>query len=51
MTGLGVGEAALENGRVIVELRALNHRYQDIRVRVPPTLADQAFFLEQAARQ
>lgn len=51
MTGLGVGEAALENGRVIVELRALNHRFQDVRVRLPPVLSDHAFFLEQAARQ
>jgi uncharacterized protein (TIGR00255 family) len=51
MTGLGVGEAALENGRVIVELRALNHRFQDVRVRLPPALADQAFFVEQTARQ
>jgi len=51
MTGLGVGEAVLEGGRVILELRALNHRFQDIRVRVPPSLSDHAFFLEQAARQ
>jgi len=51
MTGLGVGEAALGSGRVIVELRALNHRFQDVRVRMPAALADQAFFVEQAARQ
>lgn len=51
MTGLGVGEAVLEGGRVVLELRALNHRFQDIRVRVPPSLSDHAFFLEQAARQ
>jgi uncharacterized protein (TIGR00255 family) len=51
MTGLGVGEAVLEGGRVILELRALNHRFQDIRVRVPPSLSEHAFFLEQAARQ
>lgn len=51
MTGLGVGEAAQADGRIVVEVRALNHRFQDVRVRLPPVLADQAFFLEQAARQ
>lgn len=50
MTGFGVGSAPLGNGRLLLELRALNHRYQDVRVRVPAELADQAFFLEQLAR-
>lgn len=51
MTGFGVGEAALGDGRVSLELRALNHRFLDVRVRVPNELADQAFFLEQRVRE
>jgi len=45
------GQGQSGRGRIIVELRALNHRFQDVRVRLPPALSDQAFFLEQAARQ
>lgn len=51
MTGFGVGEAPLGEGRVVLELRALNHRFLDVRVRLPNELADQAFFLEQLARE
>ena len=51
MTGYGVGEAALGEGRVSLELRGLNHRYFDVRVRVPTELSDYAFFVEQHARE
>lgn len=51
MTGYGVGEAALGEGRVNLELRGLNHRYLDVRVRVPAELSDYAFFIEQHARE
>lgn len=51
MTGFGVGEAALGDGRVLLELRALNHRFLEVRVRLPNEVADQAFFLEQVARE
>lgn len=51
MTGFGVGAAPLGSGRLVVELRALNHRYLDVRVRLPPELADQAPFVEQLARE
>jgi len=51
MTGFGVGQAPLGEGRVIVELRALNHRFLEVRVRLPNELLDQAFFLEQLARE
>lgn len=51
MTGFGVGSADLGDARVRLEVRALNHRHQDIRLRLPPDLADYAFFLEQLARE
>ncbi len=51
MTGFGAGEAALGEGRVAVEIRSLNHRYLDVRVRTPTELGDQGFFVEQLARE
>lgn len=51
MTGFGLGEAAVGAGRVTVELKSVNHRYSDVRVRVPPELADHSFFVEQLGRQ
>lgn len=50
MTGFGTGEAPLGGGKLAVELRALNHRYQDVRVRMPAEFFDQSFFVEQLAR-
>jgi uncharacterized protein (TIGR00255 family) len=50
MTGFGVGSAPLGDGRLSLEVRALNHRHQDVRVRMPADLAEQAFFVEQLAR-
>ncbi len=50
MTGFGVGAAPLGDARLSLEVRALNHRYQDVRVRMPADLAEQAFFVEQLAR-
>lgn len=38
MTGFGRGQAALSGGRLIVELRTVNHRYQDVRLHLPPEL-------------
>ncbi|MGC4088289.1 MAG: YicC/YloC family endoribonuclease [Polyangiaceae bacterium] len=51
MTGFGIGEAALGDGRVTLELRALNHRFLDVRVRVPNEIADHGSFIEQLARE
>lgn len=51
MTGFGVGRAALGQGRVIVELRSVNHRFLDVRVRVPRELTDATMYLEQMARE
>jgi uncharacterized protein (TIGR00255 family) len=50
MTGFGVGEAPLAEGRLALEVRSLNHRFLDVRVRLPAELSDQCFFLEQIAR-
>jgi uncharacterized protein (TIGR00255 family) len=35
MTGYGSGRAALGDGQVVLELRAVNHRFLDVRVRLP----------------
>ncbi|MBL8608641.1 MAG: YicC family protein [Myxococcales bacterium] len=55
MTGIGAGEAPLPgapNGaRVACEIRATNHRYLDVRVRVGPALADLVPHVEQMARE
>jgi len=51
MTGFGVGDAPLGDGRVTVELRALNHRFLDVRVRLPEELLEHSFFIEQLARE
>ena len=51
MTGLGIGSAPLGDGRLVVEIRSLNHRFLDVRVRLPSEFADLAFFVEQLARE
>jgi uncharacterized protein (TIGR00255 family) len=50
MTGFGVGHAELGAGKLCVEIKSLNHRYLDVRVRVPAELGDHSFFLEHLAR-
>lgn len=51
MTGFGVGGAPLGDGRVSCEIRSLNHRFLDVRVRVPAEIGEQTFFTEQLARE
>ncbi len=51
MTGFGTGEASLGPGRVVVDIRSVNNRHLDVRVRVPAEMADQSLFLEQRARE
>jgi len=51
MTGFGCGEAELDGNKLTCELRALNHRFLDVRVRMPEELVSQAFFVEQLARE
>jgi len=64
MTGFGVGEAVLApkgeaggrprtvgSSKLVVEMRAVNHRYLDLRVRVPSQLPDLATTVEAVARE
>lgn len=51
MTGFGCAEAVLGENKLTCELRALNHRFLDVRVRLPDDLAAHAFFVEQLARE
>src|SRR5688572_30797218 len=56
MTGFGVGEAPVPNattkgGKLTVEIRAVNHRFLDVRVRVPGQLPDLANIVEAFARE
>ncbi len=58
MTGFGVGEAMLagtasaasRGDKLSVEIRAVKHRFLDIRVRVPSELPDLAYAVETLAR-
>ncbi len=38
MTGYGKAETAADNGRIIVEVRSVNHRYGEISVKLPRAL-------------
>jgi uncharacterized protein (TIGR00255 family) len=51
MTGFGLGEVPLGGGKLAVEVRGVNHRFLDVRVRVPRELGDLAAFVEQVARE
>lgn len=51
MTGFGLGEAPLRGGRLTAEVRSLNHRFLEIRIRLPPELVDHTFFVEQLCRE
>lgn len=55
MTGFGVGEStvgtAASSGKLTVEIRAVNHRYLDVRVRAPSQLPDLGSVVETIARE
>jgi uncharacterized protein (TIGR00255 family) len=51
MTGFGLGEAPLATGKVAVEIRSVNHRFLDVRVRMGRELGDLGGFVEQLARE
>jgi uncharacterized protein (TIGR00255 family) len=51
MTGFGVGTAALGQGSVAVEVRAVNGRFLDVRVRLPQELSDLTATVEGEARK
>lgn len=51
MTGHGLAEAEIGGSRVTLEVRAVNHRYFDARVRLPVELAQHASAVEERARK
>lgn len=50
MTGFGAGEIAVHAQPLRVELRAVNHRHLDLRVRTPSELGDLSAVVEEALR-
>lgn len=50
MTGFGVGETPLGSGRISLEARSVNHRFLDVRVRLPREMTEHTLFVEQLAR-
>lgn len=50
MTGFGASSAPLAEGRISVEVRTLNHKHTDVRLRLPQELVEHATFFEQAIR-
>lgn len=51
MTGFGSGDSAALGGKVTVEIRAVNHRFLDVRTRLPRELLDLQPLVEHLARQ
>jgi uncharacterized protein (TIGR00255 family) len=51
MTGYGSGEHRLSGGKIIVEIRSVNHRFLDVRVRAPHRLGDLVPLLEALTRE
>jgi uncharacterized protein (TIGR00255 family) len=51
MTGFGLGEAPLDHGKLAVEIRGVNHRFLDVRVRLSRELGELSGLLEQLARE
>ncbi len=51
MTGFGIGEAPLGAGKLALEIRGVNHRFLDVRVRMPRELSELSAFVEQTARE
>lgn len=50
MTGFGTGSAPLALGRVSVEVRALNHKHTDVRLRLPQEFVEHSTYFEQGIR-
>jgi len=50
MTGFGAAEGKLADATLRVELRAVNHRHLDVRVRAPAELGDHANVVEETVR-
>jgi uncharacterized protein (TIGR00255 family) len=50
MTGYGSGRATLGDGHVVLDLRAVNHRYLDVRVRLPSRIQSRTPMVERVIR-
>lgn len=50
MTGYGSGRAALGEGQVVLDLRAVNHRFLDVRVRLPSRIQSRTPKVERVLR-
>ncbi|MDH3622827.1 MAG: YicC family protein [Myxococcales bacterium] len=50
MTGYGSGRATLGDGHVVLDLRAVNHKYLDVRVRLPPRVQSRTPTVERIIR-
>ncbi len=50
MTGFGVGSVPLGTGSLSLEVRAVNSRFADVRIRAPRELTDHTAFVEQYIR-
>lgn len=50
MTGYGSGRATLGDGHVVLDLRAVNHRYLDVRVRLPARIQSRTPTVERVIR-
>ena len=50
MTGYGSGRAALGQGHVVLDMRAVNHRFLDVRVRLPSHIQSRTSTVERVVR-
>jgi uncharacterized protein (TIGR00255 family) len=50
MTGYGSGRAALGDGQVVLDLRTVNHRFLDVRVRLPSRIQGRTPTVERVIR-
>ena len=51
MTGYGSGRAALGDGHVVLDVRTVNHRFLDVRVRLPSRIQTKAPVVERVVRE
>jgi uncharacterized protein (TIGR00255 family) len=50
MTGYGSGRAALGQGQIVLDLRTVNHRFLDVRVRLPSRIQSRTPTIERVIR-
>jgi len=50
MTGYGGGRAPLGDGELVIELRSVNHRFLDVKLRFPGSMNDGAAVAEELVR-